>query len=151
MDKAKRCTCTPQKIKSYWERLSGPILDRIDMYIEVPRLKKEELLSKPAGERSKDIQDRIQKCRELQGSRFLNSGTITNASMVPRELQQFCQLDAPAQDLLRSGIEQLQLTGRSYDRVLRISRTIADLAGAEQIASAHIAEALQYRNLLYKN
>jgi magnesium chelatase family protein len=151
MDTEKKCVCTPQKIKHYWERLSGPILDRIDMYVEVPRLKKEELLKKPEGEPSAVIRERVQKARALQAERFAGTPALSNAGMMPAQIQAHCQLENNARELLRSGIEQFQLTGRSYDRVLRISRTIADLEGSEPITAKHIAEALQYRTLIYKS
>jgi len=150
MDTDKKCVCSPQKIKQYWDRLSGPILDRIDMYVEVPRLKKDELLNKPSGETSQTVRDRVMQARTVQGERFNGTTTRTNAEMTPAQLQAYCQTTPEAKELLVGGIERFNLTGRSYDRVLRISRTIADLAGSEAITSPHIAEALQYRSLVYK-
>ncbi len=150
MDTDKKCVCSPQKIKQYWDRLSGPILDRIDMYVEVPRLKKDELLNRPSGETSDMIRVRVMQARVLQGERFNGTDTRTNAEMTPAQLQTHCRTTAEAKDLLLGGIERFNLTGRSYDRVLRISRTIADLAGSKEITSPHIAEALQYRSLVYK-
>ncbi|MBU0580871.1 MAG: YifB family Mg chelatase-like AAA ATPase [Candidatus Margulisbacteria bacterium] len=149
LDSAKKCVCTPQKIKQYWERLSGPILDRIDMYIDVPRLKKDELINKPQGEPSKNIQQRILQTLSIQQERFQKSNTLNNAQMTSKQINKFCNLETDAQELLKEGLVQFCLTGRSYDRVLRISRTIADLDNSENIQKKHIAEALQYRNIIY--
>jgi len=147
LDPLKACTCSALKVKNYWSRLSGPLLDRIDLHIEVPRLKQEELAAQPMGEPSKVIRQRVIKARELQQKRFNGSSTYCNARMTPRQMREFCRLDKEAEELLKSAIMHLQLSGRAYDRILKVSRTIADLAGETVIQACHIAEATQYRTL----
>lgn len=144
-DPLSACTCPPWKAQRYMQKLSNPLLDRIDIHIDVPRLKKEELISYPTGEQSSFIRERILKAREKQKVRFLGSGISLNSKMSSKQLRQHCEMDAEAQELLKKAIAHLRLTGRSYDKVLKISRTIADLDDAEIILSKHIAEAIQYR------
>ncbi|MBI5399601.1 YifB family Mg chelatase-like AAA ATPase [Candidatus Saganbacteria bacterium] len=147
LDPLKHCTCSVQKVKNYWSRLSGPLLDRIDLHIEVPRLKQEELVAQPEGESSKLIRQRIIKARALQLERFTGAATYCNARMTPRQMREFCRLDKEAEELLKAAIMHLQLSGRAYDRILKVSRTIADLADSKIIQAGHIAEAIQYRTL----
>ena len=123
------------------------MLDRIDIHIEVPRVDFEKLSDKRRGESSEDIRARVEKARQIQRDRFtkLKNGVMTNADMRVAEIHQFCELDEAGQQLIKAAMTQLQLSARAYHRVLKLSRTIADLAGEESIQSAHLAEALQYR------
>ncbi|MBN3032540.1 MAG: YifB family Mg chelatase-like AAA ATPase [Candidatus Saganbacteria bacterium] len=147
MDPVKACSCLPHQVQRYWGRLSGPLLDRIDLHIEVPRLKKEELTSRPDGEPSSVIRERIIKARRVQQERFKGSETYCNARLTPRQIREACQLKADAEELLKSAILHLQLSARAYDRILKVARTIADLDGSARIEARHIAEATQYRSL----
>lgn len=145
MDPVKSCTCAPVKVKNYWGKLSGPLLDRIDLYVEVPRLKKEELSGMAESESSSVVRERVIKARNAQISRFSGSCTPCNSRMLPKQVKEFCVMDKEAEELLKSAIMQLKMSGRSYDRILKVSRTIADLGGSEAIKANHIAEAIQYR------
>lgn len=147
LDPVKTCTCLPHQVQRYWNRLSGPLLDRIDLHIEVPRLKKEELSGRPDGETSSSIRERIIRARQVQQARFKDSETFCNARLTPRQIREACKLEADAEDLLKSAILHLQLSARAYDRILKVSRTIADLEGSANILAKHIAEATQYRSL----
>jgi magnesium chelatase family protein len=146
-DHIKPCTCTPQMIHRYLQRISGPLLDRIDIHIEVPRLKQTELLSKIPGETSSSIRERTRRAREVQYRRFSGTRIFCNAQMGTRHIKQHCKLTPEAELMLKQAIEQLRLSARAYDRILKLSRTIADLAGSEPIGVEHIAEAVQYRSL----
>ena len=147
-DTARACTCNPYSIQKYRARLSGPLLDRLDIHIEVPRLKQEEMVQKGGtGPASKEIRTRVKKARDIQGERFAGLGIYTNAQMTSKHLRKFCAVDDATQSLLRAAITQLALSARAYDRVLKLARTIADLEGVPDIAPAHVAEALQYRSL----
>jgi magnesium chelatase family protein len=141
----KECTCTPSAISRYKKRISGPLLDRIDLFVEVPRVEYEKLATPPEAESSAQVRARIEKARKIQRSRFEGSGLIANADMGPVEVWKFCQIDDSATGLLQAAMKQMHLSARSYHRVLKLSRTIADLAGLETIGVAHVAEALQYR------
>jgi magnesium chelatase family protein len=147
-DSLKPCTCAPVVVTKYQKRISGPLLDRIDIHIEVPRVDYEKLSGNRMSETSEVIRQRVQAARELQRIRFSNHGSpdiICNADMRIGEIRQFCQLQDEGQSLMRSAMSQLQLSARAYHRILKLSRTIADLAGSEEIQSTHLAEALQYR------
>ena len=144
-----RCQCSEGEVKRYLGRLSGPLLDRIDLYVEVPPLEFSELSSRPAGERSADIRKRVDAARQVQAARFGPDGPDCNARMGPRELQACCGLDEACQGVMQGAYDRLGLTARSYDRILRVARTIADLEGAEAIQVPHLAEALQYRESAY--
>ena len=141
-----RCICEESAVTRYQKRISGPILDRIDIHIEVPRVDYEKLSGDRLGESSESIRKRVQVARDIQTKRFANvEGVICNADMRIGEVRQFCSLQPEGQSLMRAAMSQLQLSARAYHRILKLSRTIADLAGSEEIQSPHLAEALQYR------
>jgi len=144
-DPVKECTCSNQVITRYQKRISGPMLDRIDIHVEVPRVDYDKLSDDRLGEPSAEIQQRIEAAREHQRQRFDGTSLTCNADMGPAELRQYCHLDQTGRSLLRNAMSQLQLSARAYHRVLKLARTIADLSGDEAIAPPHIAEALQYR------
>lgn len=146
-DKLKPCVCSEFQAKRYWARLSGPILDRIDLQIEVTRLSEDELLSKNSNaEDSKTIRARVVKARKIQVERFKQEGIVSNSQMTPNLIKKYCHLDSDAESLLRTAISKFNLSGRAYDRILKLSRTVADLKESESIKSIHIAESIQYRN-----
>ena len=141
-----RCTCSTSAVQRYLGRISGPMLDRIDICVDVPALEYDELAgNRPPAESSEEIRKRVNAARGIQTARFGPDGPACNAHMGPKELKQFCVLDEGCQQLIRDAYEKLGLTARSYDRILRVARTIADLDGDENIAIHHLAEALQYR------
>lgn len=146
-DHLRQCSCTPQIIARYLQRISGPLIDRIDIHVEVPRLKQDELMRKTPGEPSASIRDRVRRAREIQNARYANSRIFCNAQMSTRHMKNWCRLSEDAEAMLKQAIEHLRLSARAYDRILRVSRTIADLSGEENISIAHIAEAVQYRSL----
>ena len=144
-----RCRCSEGEVKQYLGKLSGPLLDRVDLYVEVPALGFDELSRRSQGERSSVIRARVEDARARQGARFGPDGPDCNAHMGPQEIQRFCPLDPAGQDIMRGAFQRLGLTARSYDRILRVARTIADLDGAEEIQVPHLAEAVQYRESSY--
>lgn len=144
----KECTCSPGTVHRYMGRISGPLLDRIDMHIEVTPVNPDELQSAAEGERSAVIRERVMRAREVQRRRFEGvEGVHTNARMNSAMVRTYCGLDAQSDQLLRRAMERLALSARAYDRILKVARTIADLAGREQITAADIAEAIGYRSL----
>ena len=146
-DPDKQCVCTPVQIQKYMSRISGPLLDRIDIHLEVPPVKFDELHGLPQGEPSKVIRSRVQKARQRQLDRYQGMKIYCNAQLPPKDLKDFCTLDEAGSSLLRQAIEQLGLSARAYDRILKVSRTIADLEGTDNIRAEHISEAIQYRSL----
>jgi magnesium chelatase family protein len=147
MDATKNCTCSVSKIRQYLQRISGPLLDRVDIQIEVPRLHREEMLGGGDGETSARVRARVERAREVQARRFAGDGIFCNAHMRPRDLRKHCPLSDEVRKFLSGAIDQLGLSARAFDRVVKLSRTIADLEGAEQIGANHVAEAMQYRGL----
>lgn len=139
------CTCTAAQINAYHKKISGPILDRIDLHVSVPRIKFDEMSADTLAESSSAIRERVIAARQKQRQRFAGRGVNCNSEMGNTELREFCQVDSATMELLRSAVTRLKLSARAYNRLLKIGRTIADLSGAESISSAHIAEALQYR------
>ncbi|NLW08675.1 MAG: YifB family Mg chelatase-like AAA ATPase [Firmicutes bacterium] len=139
------CSCTPWQLQRYRARVSGPLLDRIDLRIETPRLSHREILAEGAGESSAQIRERVVRARALQEERFAGTGIHCNAHMGPGEIKKFCRLGAEARRLLAGAIQHYGLSARGCDRLLKVARTIADLEGKEVINSAHLAEAIQYR------
>ncbi|OGL64988.1 magnesium chelatase [Candidatus Uhrbacteria bacterium RIFCSPLOWO2_01_FULL_47_24] len=144
-DREKPCTCMPGQIAKYSKKLSGPISDRIDLHIEVPRLKFDKLTEERVATPSSEIRAQIETAREIQRERFAGRNYGTNAEMPVQDIKTFCAVDASTQDILRNAVDRLHLSARAYHRVLKLSRTIADLVGAPSIAQGHVAEALQYR------
>lgn len=148
-DSQKRCTCSEFQIQRYRSRLSGPLLDRIDLQIEVPRLAPEELLNmKSDAEPSSEIRKRVVRAREIQVQRYKGTSILTNSELNSDLIKQFCKINDASENLLKSAIIKFNLSGRSYDRILKLSRTIADLDGAKEIQQSHIAQALQYRTFV---
>ncbi len=146
-DPTKRCTCSESAVTRYRHRISGPLLDRIDIFVDVPRVEYEKLTDGNQAEGSPDVRARVEQSRQVQRARFSESRLRANAEMGPVEVREFCQrfLDDAAKSLLRMAMDQLALSARAFHRVLKVSRTVTDLAGAEVIAASHVAEALQYR------
>ena len=132
-------------VSRYQKRLSGPLLDRIDIHIEMPRVEYEKLTDDRLGEPSEAIRTRVEKARRLQRQRFEGTGSSCNADMGPAEVREYCQIDEAGRSLLRAAMQQLQMSARAFHRVLKLGRTIADLAGSENIETPHLAEAIQYR------
>jgi magnesium chelatase family protein len=139
---------TPREIQNYLGRISGPLLDRIDLHVEVPAVKFREITSEQTGEPSAQIRERVIGARKRQQERFRDKPRITcNARMGSRELKSYCGLSESTMELLKFAMADLKLSARAYDRVLKVARTIADLAGSENIASEHVSEAVQLRSL----
>ncbi len=147
-DPKRECRCTPNQIQNYRNRISGPLLDRIDLHVEVPAIRYQDLAAVAPGESSAAIRERVQAARRVQQARFKSLRKIhNNAGMRSREIQKFCPLPSDAQDMLKMAITELNFSARAYDRILKVARTIADLEHSETIASHHVQEAIQYRTL----
>ncbi|MDP3963323.1 MAG: YifB family Mg chelatase-like AAA ATPase [bacterium] len=144
-DKEKDCTCPPAAIFKYQRKISGPLLDRIDLHVEVPRLGYDALASEKIAEESGTVRDRVEAARHMQQIRFDGTQTIANAEMGVREIKAFCKLDKQGESLLKDAVTRMKLSGRSYHHILKVARTIADLAASSDIHAEHIAEAVQYR------
>ena len=145
-----RCKCTPNEVRAYHNRISGPLLDRIDIFVEAPALEYEELKSRTPSESSAEIKKRVNAARGAQQKRFAGTEIHKNADMDTKALNRFCALDADCEALMHRAFDSMGLTARSYDRILRVARTIADLDGSERIGAAHIAEAIQYRSFDFR-
>ena len=146
-DQTRACRCTPQQIRQYQARISGPLLDRIDIHIDVPSVRYKDLSGKSMGESSGKIKERVDRARKAQEERFKNKDTRFNARMSDREIKVHCGIDDDSQKLMEMAIEKLGLSARAYTKILKVARTIADLEEKVKIQSSHVAEAIQYRNL----
>jgi magnesium chelatase family protein len=145
-DPVRECACSPSMVRRYQQRLSGPLLDRIDIHVDVPRVDYDKLTDDRRGEPSAAIRDRVENARERQRARFRDEPRLqANADMGPSDIRRFCELGPPGKQLLNTTLRQMQLSARAYHRILKLSRTIADLADSDSIEVAHIAEAIQYR------
>ena len=141
------CTCSPRAAQQYMARISGPLLDRIDLHIEVPPVEFDQLASRAPAESSADIRVRVNAARQRQRERFAGTQILSNAHIPAGKLKVFCPLTDRATQLLKNAFEHMGLSARAYDRLLKVARTVADLDGAEVIDAAHVAEAVQYRSL----
>lgn len=147
-DPIQPCTCNPRQREQYWAKLSGPLMDRIDLQVVVSRLKPEEMLDRETGEDSQTVRERIIAARDRTQNRFQDDPTVRcNAEMRSPHLRRFCKLDETSRNLLEAAIRKLGLSARAMDRILKVSRTIADLAGEDELKSYHVAEAIQYRTI----
>ena len=146
-DDRHECRCAPAQIQRYRARISGPLLDRIDIHIEAPALSLTELRSETLGESSLCIRTRVQQSRLRQHARFQGTKITSNARMTHAHIRKHCALDSTLGDLLQQAMEQLSLSARAYDRILKVARTIADLAGSDAIQLKHLLESIQYRSL----
>jgi magnesium chelatase family protein len=145
-DPTKHCICTPSQIMKYQKKISGPMLDRIDLHVEVGRVEYDKLTADTNGESSEDVQQRVQKARDIQTARFASQPKIkTNSEMTIREIKEYCKLDEPEQGFMKAAVVKMYLSARSYHRILKLARTIADLEDSIKITVNHLAEALQYR------
>jgi len=141
------CNCPPNKIQNYLNKISGPLLDRIDIHVEGSDTKYSDLNSIEKSDSSETIRKRVNAAREIQNERYKSQNIFSNSELTPKLLEKFCKLDSLSQQLLENVFNKLKLSARAYSRILKVSRTIADLAGEEDIKTEHIAEAIQYRNL----
>jgi magnesium chelatase family protein len=146
-DRKRSCRCSGNAIRKYLNKISGPLLDRIDIHLEIPALKTAELMSTPPGEPSKAIRERIEAARHRQFARLRPEGVFANAQMSHKQTRKFCPLNKKESELLKIAMTELALSARAYDKILKISRTIADLAGCDNIQTEHLSEAMQYRSL----
>ena len=146
-DPNNECTCTIPQIQRYRSKISGPLMDRIDIHIEVPAVKYRDLANRHAGESSRDIKKRVDAARKIQLNRFKGTKIYSNAQMTNRHIKKFCQIDEASQKLLEMAIDKFGLSARAYTRILKVARTIADIEGKENIEAAHLSESIQYRTL----
>jgi len=143
----KECTCTPQQINKYMSKISGPLLDRIDIHIEVTPVKYNKLESCASSETSQNIKTRVNDARKIQSDRYKNYDIFSNSELTPKLINKYCKLDAQSKALMENAFSKLHLSARAYTRILKVARTIADLESSENIMPNHIAEAIQYRSL----
>ena len=143
-DPSGRCRCNQREVDAYRSRISGPLLDRIDIVVEVPAVHFEDLRSRAEAEPSASVKKRVNAARAVQNERF-GTGSMCNARMGPEEMRRYCELSEESAELIKNAFEAMGLTARSYDRILKVARTVADLDGSETIEPQHIAEAIQYR------
>ncbi len=141
------CRCSPHQIKAYRNKISGPLLDRIDIHVEVPLVKYEDLATKEQGEKSEKIRERVIKARAIQTKRYQGKSYYSNSAMTQKDLKDYCSLDKSSHEILKKAIEKLSLSARAYNRIIKVSRTIADLDGKKNIEVKHLTEAIQYRSL----
>jgi len=147
-DSTRKCTCSEQQIKQYLGKISGPLLDRIDLHIEVPAVKYGDLTNKNKAEPSKEIRKRVEAARKIQESRFRGDKNIhCNAQMTPKMVEEFCKLGDEESKLLKTAFQNLGLSARAHNRILKVARTIADLKGCTSIQKDHLAQAIFYRSL----
>ena len=146
-DPRRACRCTPPQIERYMAKVSGPLLDRIDIHIEVPAVEYDQLSSVSEGVTSRSMRELVEHARGLQRERFNGQQTRFNAQMTSRQTRQFCRLDSEGRDRLRRSLEQLGLSARAYDKILRLARTIADVEEEPEVLPAHVSEAINYRTL----
>jgi magnesium chelatase family protein len=146
-DRVRECSCTPSQVRRYQAKASGPLLDRIDLHVDTPRVASEAVVDGGGGEPSSAVRARVERARRIQQERYARSSFRCNAHVPPRVLRRVASVDEPARALLRAAMDRLGLSARSHDRILRVARTIADLEGSEGITAAHVAEAIQYRSL----
>ncbi|MEE8469730.1 MAG: ATP-binding protein [Dehalococcoidia bacterium] len=144
-DPVKECTCSQTMVSRYQKRISGPLLDRIDIFVEVPRIDYEKLADDRMGESSEMVRQRVEQARRIQRERLNGTRLVCNADMTPLEVREFCQVEPDAQSLLQTAMKQLSLSARAFHRILKMARTIADLTAADTVSASHLAEALQYR------
>jgi magnesium chelatase family protein len=147
MSSVRTCQCTPLAVQKYLGKISGPLLDRIDIHLQVPTLKTQELLNPPLTECSRDIKNRTSLARQIQQNRFSEGSIRINAQMTSSHIKDFCNINEEAKDLLKNAIERLGLSARAHDKILKVARTIADLEESQDIETPHIAEAIGYRAL----
>jgi magnesium chelatase family protein len=146
-DRRRACHCSTTQIRQYQSRISGPLLDRIDIHIEVPSMEYREIVGTHSSEDSKTIRERVRRARERQKERFTGQGNLVNARMSDRQLKAHCLLDEASRQLIEMAVDKLGLSVRAYTRILKVARTIADLEDANNIEASHVAEAIQYRSL----
>ena len=142
-----KCKCTPSQIQKYRNKLSGPILDRIDLHIEVDSVKYDEMMSTREEESSSEVKKRVEKAKAIQLERYKKDKIFNNSKMTQKHILKYCQLNEETQEIMKNAFEALDLSARAYNRILKVARTIADLDGCENIQTEHVLEAIQYRNL----
>ena len=144
-DPFRQCTCSPSLVSRYQKRISGPFIDRVDIFVEVPHIDYDKLTDDRLGEKSDKVQARVEAARSIQHERFKGTRLACNAEMTPAEVRESCQVEESAQSLLKAAMKQLYLSARAFHRILKLARTIADLENADIIKAHHLAEAIQYR------
>jgi len=146
-DPTRECKCSPIQIQRYISKISGPLLDRIDIHLDVPAVKFKELASETPTESSAEIRERVVMARRVQLERFHGENIFCNAQMTPRLIRKYCIVDSASKALLENALTRLGLSARAYDRILKVSRTLADMEGKDKIEAGHVSEAIQYRTL----